>query len=157
VPIKYGMDKKQFRNKLEEIAIIKDRKPVRTPQHHRWAKEKVIEIDELTGEEIEVEKEITENPTLGIELVRIKEIVKLCELGCGKVVADQVIEKRYCFSPERHWRTKCQNCGSYVSPDGTGLLIGSQNVSNAFVKHFNHIRMAQQSPDFSPETSKENK
>lgn len=138
------MDKNEFRRRLEEVAVIKEKKPVRTPQHHRWAKEVVIEIDELTGEEIEVEREINDNPTLGVEVVKIKDITKLCELGCGDIVTNQVVERRLCESPVPHWRVRCRACGCYVSPDGQGFIENSQAVNNAFVKHFNQIRMAQE-------------
>lgn len=151
------MDKKEFRQKLEEVAVIKDRKPVRTPKHHRWAKETVIEIDEVTGEEIEVEREITENPTLGIEIVKLKDFIKLCDLGCGDIVTNQFVEKRFCPTPEPHWRTKCATCGKYVSPDGQGFITDSRCVNNAFMKHFRHVKMSEELAISEGEISKQNK
>jgi hypothetical protein len=133
------MDKQEFRRRLEEIAVIKDKKPARTPSQPRWAKEIVTEIDELTGEEIEVEREITDNPTLGLELIKIRDRTQACELGCPDTVTNQVIERRFCTSPRPHWRTRCQNCGCYVSPDGIGFVDGSHAINAVYIKYFNNL------------------
>lgn len=129
------MDKNEFRTRLEQVAIIKDRKPAKTAQHNRRATEIVVEYDE-DGNEIEIEREITENPTLGFELVKVKEKNAICELGCGDIVTNQVVEKRYCETPKPHWRTKCNNCGCFVSPDGIGFIEGGHAVQAAYMKFF---------------------
>jgi len=129
------MDRNEYRKRLEEFAIVKDRKPAKSPTHNRLAKETVIEIDELTGEEIEVEREITENPTLGFEVI-LKDRIAACELGCGDVVTNQVIERKLYLFPERHWRTRCTNCDHCVSPDGVGFIKNGSGIQSSFVAWF---------------------
>lgn len=130
------MDKHELKQRIQEVAIIKELKPTKSPQHNRLAKEIVTELDE-DGNEIEVEREVTENPTLGFELVALKEQHRLCELGCGNVVSNQVIETRLLQMPEKHWRTKCVNCGLHRSPiDGT--MIDRTQIQNVFWKYFYH-------------------
>ena len=134
------MDKNEFRQRLEELAVIKDRKPTKTPSHNRLAKEVVTEIDEETGEEIEVEREITENSTLGFELVKLKDRTAMCELGCGDIVTNQVVESRLCDYPKPHWRTRCSSCGCFVSPDGLGFIEGGHAVQAAYQKYFRQVQ-----------------
>ena len=129
------MDKKEFRAKLEQVAELKDIKPARTA-NYRPAIEYITEVDE-DGEEYQVPVEVTENPTLGFDLVKLKDQHRVCELGCGEVVTNQVIERRLATTPKKHWRTRCKNCDHYVSPDGEGFIKGSHAVQLAFVKHFN--------------------
>jgi len=133
------MDKQEYRKRIEELALIKDRKPTKSPTHNRLAKEIVIELDE-DGNEIEVEREVTENATLGFDLVGIKPILRACELGCGDIVANQRIERRFNRMPEPHWRTKCVNCSCYVSPDGEGFIEQPSMVAAAYLKYFNDKR-----------------
>lgn len=129
------MDNKKLKEWIATVAEIKDLKPVKSPTHNRLATETVVEIDEY-GEEYEVIREIEENPTLGFKLVKLKDIHKLCELNCGIVVTNQIIEKRLCFTPQKHWRTRCATCGNYVSPDGKSLIEGGHTISYEFNKHF---------------------
>lgn len=131
------MDKEEFRKRLEQFAVLKDVNPVRNASHGRLPKEVVIEIDEF-GEEVEVTREIKlTNDTLGFELVKLKPIFKACDLGCGQVVSDQVIERRLSIYPQSHWRTKCASCNKWVAPNGVDLLDNSTQAQTAFVKHFN--------------------
>jgi hypothetical protein len=129
------MNKDEYRRRLEELAIIKDIKPVKTAMHNRRAIESVTEYDE-DGEPYEVFKEVTENPTLGFELVKIKDRIDSCELGCGVIATNQVIEKRFCSHPVPHWRTRCANCQKYVSPDGKQFINGGAQIVREFVKFF---------------------
>jgi hypothetical protein len=81
--------------------------------------------------------EIKENPTLGFDLVKLKDKHSICELGCGEVVTDQVIERRLATTPKKHWRIRCKNCDHYVGPDGETFIKGSHAVQLVFLKHFN--------------------
>lgn len=134
------MDKNEYKKRLEELAVIKERKPAKSAQHNRFAKEIITEIDEETGEEYEIEVEIKDNPTLGFDLVKIKDRIALCELGCGEVVSNQIVEKRYCEFPVKHWRTKCKNCDCFVSPDGRGFIKGGAQIQNAYNRFFKGIK-----------------
>jgi hypothetical protein len=129
------MDKNEFRKRLEQVAELKDIKPARTA-NYRPAIEYITEVDE-DGEEYQIPVQITENPTLGFDLVKVKDKHELCQLGCGEVVTNQVIELRHATTPKKHWRTRCRNCDCYVSPDGQGFIKGSHAVQHAFAKHFN--------------------
>jgi hypothetical protein len=117
------MDKEEFKQRVAQVAIIKELKPVKTGEHNRLAKEIVIEVDEF-GEEYEVEREITENPTLGFALVSLKPVDRPCEWSCGKIVTDQRIETRLVTTPHVHYRTRCVNCSMYQSPKD-GKLVDS--------------------------------
>ena len=135
VILKYRMDKHILKEWIKTVAEIKDIKPSRSPQHTRLAVEILTEVDEL-GEEHTIVREVTENPTLGFQLVKIKDQHKLCEIGCGDIVTNQVVEKRLCFNPEKHWRTRCATCGKYISPGGQGFIEGAHLVASEFIKYF---------------------
>lgn len=129
------MDKKLFKTWVESVAIIKDRKPARTC-NERKQYEWVTEIDE-SGEEVEIKKVIPlENETLGFDLIKLKTQPKLCEIGCGKIVEGQVIEKKRSTYPKPHWRTRCSRCDCYISPDGEHLIKGTAAIQAAFVRFF---------------------
>lgn len=113
------MDKEEFKRRVAEVAVIKDVKPHKSPEHNRFARETVIEVDE-DGEEYLVEREITENPTLGFVIVELKPVDRPCVWSCGRIVTDQKIESRLAFTPHPHYRARCTNCSMYISPkDGT--------------------------------------
>ena len=129
------MDPKEFRQRLETIAELKDCKPARN------SGERInLEVTEVTlnGELVEIDQEF--NPTLGFELVKLKDSVKICELGCGKVVVNQKIEQRYYVNPEPHWKTKCTNCGCFLSPDGKEFIKNSNLAQNIFRAHFTNAK-----------------
>jgi len=132
------MDPNELRQRLEQVAELKDRKPIKTASH-RPAIEYITEVDE-DGEEYQIAVEIKDNPTLGYELVKVKDQHKLCELGCGDIVANQITERRFVRTPQPHWRTRCKNCDHYVSPDGKGFIKGSHAVQNAFGRYFNSTK-----------------
>lgn len=129
------MDKEEFRKRLEEVAVLQDVKPARTASTGRLPKEVVVEVDEY-GEEVEVERTIPlENDTLGFKMVKVKPIAKICDLGCGKIVEDQVIEQRLSIYPTPHWRTRCVKCNAWLAPNGVDIIHGSPAAQSAFVKH----------------------
>lgn len=128
------MDDKELRKRISEVAIIKDK----SINLNNAASKKHIahEIDDF-GNEIEI-IETKENPTLGFEIVKLKENFKLCDLGCGDIIPNQIIEKRLCFTPESHWRTRCQTCGCYLSPDGVGFIDDGHLIAAAYMKYYNN-------------------
>ena len=121
------MDKNEFKQRVAEVAVIKELKPTKTASHNRLATEIVIEVDE-DGEEYEVEREVTENPTLGFALVQLKPVDRPCAWSCGKVVTDQVLESRLVYTPFKHYRTRCTNCSMYISPKD-GKFVDSYQFS----------------------------
>ena len=80
------------------------------------------------------------NPTLKPIIKKIKPITKICDLGCGDVIQDQIIEKRVCFTPITHWRTRCKTCGKYVSPDQSELIEGGHKIALLYITHFNSLQ-----------------
>ena len=122
------MDHKTFKEKLQEVAEIKHIKPAHS---HEPAELNTAIID---GEQVELTNQF--NPTLGFELLKVKTSSRLCELGCGCIVENQVIEKRLCYQPQKHWRTRC-NCGNYVNPQGDGFIKGGAQIAAAFISYFN--------------------
>jgi hypothetical protein len=76
------------------------------------------------------------NPTLGFKFIKLKDIERECQLGCGKIVKNQKLEKRLAFTPIKHWRTRCTTCQSYVHPNGVDLIKGAHLVQATFLRHF---------------------
>lgn len=122
------MDPKCFKNRLEELAEIKPIKPAKT---HEPAE---LNQAVINGETVTLTNQF--NPTLGFELLKVKTTSRLCELGCGCIVENQVIERRLCTQPEKHWRIRC-NCGNYVNPKGDGFVKGGSQIAAAFISYFN--------------------
>lgn len=127
------MDKDLFNQKLAELAVLKPLKPKHQPN---------IRLDEThqndvrlpNGEWIHINKE--SNPTLGFEFVKTKEQHRSCELGCGDIIADQKIERRLCFHPKKHWKTKCITCGKYQTPTKDGFDKTGTASQQSFIKYF---------------------
>ena len=67
------MDKDEFRKRVEELAVIKDKKL--KPLNPARAKTRIVQIEDEFGELIEVEEiEPRENKTLGFDLIAIKHL-----------------------------------------------------------------------------------
>lgn len=130
------MEKKQLKDFIESVAEIKELAPKKDPK---------IRLDDGVNELVRhgdewVEINSKENPTLGFKFIKLKDKHQSCELGCGDIVTNQVIERRLALTPEKHWRTRCQNCGCYLSPDGQGFLEGGHQIQAAYVKYFNSLK-----------------
>ena len=124
------MDKDEFKQRISQVAVIKDIKPAKSGAHNRFTTEIVVEVDEY-GDEYEVEREITDNPTLGFELVKLKPVDRPCDLGCGQIVTDQIVEQRWAITPFPHFRTRCKNCTRYLSPNGS--FVNANQIVHEFI------------------------
>jgi PHP family Zn ribbon phosphoesterase len=125
------MDPKEFRSRLDELAVIKETKPKSKP---KMIKE--MHVDEF-GEEYTIEvPEWTHNPTIPYKLEKIKPKSQACVLGCGNIVENQVVERRLALTPQKHWRTRCQNCTRYVHPTGNGFIEDSHQIASEYIKYF---------------------
>ena len=127
-----GMNKKEIRDFVQTVAEIKDLVPIKSP---------TIRLDDTHQNLVRQGDEWhhldqTTNHTLGFTLVKLKDQLRSCDIGCGMIIANQVIERRLAFTPQKHWRTRCQTCGKYRAPDGESLLEGSHLVHNAFLTWF---------------------
>jgi len=129
------IDKQKLRELIEQVAEIEDVSP-RSTTDVRYPEVDDNEII-IDGEEVVLNKQF--NPTLGFELLKLKPVERLCELGCGKIIPDQKIERRFYTTPARHWRTKCVACGLWELPDKTGF-VDSRSCQNAHVVFFHQIR-----------------
>ena len=125
------MDKEKFKQFIMEVAEIKELKPVTSGERPAEGDTEVL----YKGEWITLDKKV--NPTLGFKFVKLKKVFNNCELGCGRVIANQSFEKRLYDYPEKHWRTKCNNCGQFQGPDGR-LIQGGSNTQAEFMKYFNN-------------------
>lgn len=123
------MDEKEFKNRIAELAVIED---VKVASVNIRSKKQEEEMSDLFPP--------GENPTLGFELKAIRAQEKLCELGCGDMVANQRIEYKKHIYPIDHWRTRCVNCECTLSPDGKGFIEGVANVNNAYMRYFKNKR-----------------
>jgi hypothetical protein len=126
------MDKNEFKKFLESVGEVEDLTPKKDPN---------IRLDDNVEDTVRygnawVELTSKINPTLGFKLKRLKPKEKLCELGCGDIIPNQVIERRCHFSPELHWRTKCLACNCYVSPDGEGFIDDPKGITVAYAAYF---------------------
>jgi len=130
------MKKELFKSFIEQVAEIKELTPKKDP-NIRQSEE--LEDQVRVGDEW-IPLTNKSNPTLGFKVVKLKEQHRLCELGCGDIVSNQVIERRLAHTPQKHWRTRCNNCGCYVSPDGKGFIEGAHQVQAAYLKHFGVIK-----------------
>lgn len=138
------MDYETLKRFIQSVAEIREKKPKGSPSLE------IVDYDE-DGEPIyEVVDSLKDNDTFGYEIVKIKQIKKLCDLGCGDVVANQVIEKRFCEGPEPHWRTRCQTCGAYKHPSGQGFIEGAHQVAAEYVKWFNYLNSKSKTKDKIP-------
>lgn len=135
------MDPNEFRNKLNEIAETS----FATPKRHSGTKTST-ETTDVTIDGNTVAISDFYNPTLGVEMLKLKDINKLCELGCGKVVTNQRIESRRIQNPEPHWRTVCKNCDCFVGPDGKTLIEGSYKMASEFNKHYIELKNKSKNP-----------
>ena len=129
---KYDMDKNTLKELIKQVADIQELTPKKDPK---------IRLDDGVDEEVRVGNEWVEinskiNPTLGFKFIKLKEQPRLCQLGCGEVVVNQVVERRLAHTPQKHWRTRCQTCGCYVSPDGVGFIDGGHKIAAAYLRYF---------------------
>lgn len=135
------MEEKQLRQFLEEVAVVIDANiATQTGQlSKRKAKKKpritteIIINDDGEEEEVEIE-EPDYNPTLGYRIAGLKPQYRSCELGCGDIVPNQIIEKRMSLTPVKHWKTHCKTCHKTQGPDGT--MMSSPQAQQAFSKWF---------------------
>jgi len=77
------------------------------------------------------------NSTVGFELVKLKDRSHVCQMGCGNIVTNQVIERKRAFTPQPHWRTHCKNCQAFLHPDGVNIVKGSHKIQSIFMAYFN--------------------
>jgi len=77
------------------------------------------------------------NPTAGFELIKLKDRIGVCEMGCGEIVKNQIVERRMAFTPERHWRTYCRTCQSFLHPDGETIVKGGHKIQAIYSAYFN--------------------
>jgi hypothetical protein len=125
-------NKTEVKEFVQQHAEIKELKPVGDPN---------IRLDEDQEDTVMYRGELIkltakENPTLGFKFLKLKDRFAVCEIGCGEIVANQVIEKRLGLHPQRHWKTRCATCNKYLSPDGTSIITNSSAIQQAYVKYF---------------------
>jgi hypothetical protein len=130
------MKKEDIQQFIKTVAIVEEAKPKKDPS---------IRLDDDAQDIVRVGNEWVEvtaksNPTLGLKVIKLKDRHQACELSCGTIVTNQVIEKRLAFTPERHWRTRCQNCGKYLAPNGNGLIEGGHLIAQVYLRHFNALK-----------------
>ena len=131
------MDKKTFVDFIESVAEVKHLKPATSPTMRL---DDTHQNDVKVGEEwIHINKD--SNPTLGVKIVKLKDKHRLCELGCGDIVPNQLVEKKLCHTPKPHWRTRCETCGCFVSPDGVGFIKGHGGIQAAYNQHFKALKI----------------
>jgi len=145
------MDAKQIKEFIQQVAEIREVGIDVGPNGktltgmHKPKKIKITqEVENEFGEIEEVEIEIPNtNPTLGFEIKKLKDRNAVCELayaGCGRVVTNQIIDRKFYMSPERHWRTSCRTCQKIVGPNNDILIQGGLQAQNAYFAWFTNKR-----------------
>ena len=122
------MNKDKFRQLLEEFAEVKDK----VPEGYRGKYPEEYEVYKQDDKYVKISR--ADNPTLGIEVTKLKDHFTVCELDCGQVVKNQIIEKQRMAYPEPHWRIKCRNCQNCIHPSGKGFC--KQNTFQAEMNKF---------------------
>ena len=126
------MDKQQFKQFVESVAEIKELKPAKLPSIRQSSDEELSQV--RSGDDF-IDINIDCNPTLGFKFIKLKDAHRACTLGCGNVVANQVVEKKWHSYPKPHWRTSCQNCNAVIHPDGDQLIHGTgSQIQTIFYK-----------------------
>lgn len=127
------MDKNKFKKHLEAVAVVETQLP-------KFSKSQVgMDDDDLSVVKTNgqwVKLDLNHNPTLGFKMVKLKDVLRPCDLSCGDVVPNQVVEKKFYKHPYPHWRTYCKACSKYVSPDGKEFISGNFTVTNAFENYY---------------------
>lgn len=126
------MDRKQFQEQIEQLAQVEPVKPKLVTNIKQSADDPPSEV-KFGDEFITVSR--FDNPTLGLKLKQLKTKPRICELGCGNLVKNQVIERRVYTEPELHWRTKCTNCKKTLGPTGE-LIHDNKQVYPIFLSYF---------------------
>lgn len=126
------MKKQELIEFLESVAEIQKKKPTKSPEHRLDASH--INDVIIDGQWVTINQH--ENPSLGVKIIKLKDRHAVCELGCGDIVTNQVIESKVVFTPQAHWRTRCATCGCYPTPDGVGFVNGHNTITSAYIKWF---------------------
>ena len=72
-----------------------------------------------------------DNHTLPLRVIEIKSEPRVCELGCGRMIKDQLLQHYNPFN--EGWMTKCKNCGLWRDPK-TGEMREAQTFKSIFTK-----------------------
>jgi hypothetical protein len=107
------MNKQQLLDFCQEVGQVEILKPKSVPNVRQDPDESnEVRIDDQW---VTIDKQV--NPSLGFKLKKINPHIEACQLGCGDIVEDQVIQYRmYAF--DEGWRTRCVNCQKALDPDG---------------------------------------
>jgi len=119
------MDNKLLKEFIASVADIKELKPVTDGSRPPEDGTQVV----YQGQWIEIDRK--NNPSLGFKFIRLKPVQRLCQLGCGDIVPDQVIERRHVQYPHPHWKTRCATCHKYLMPTGE-LALNSGSAQRAY-------------------------
>lgn len=126
------MDKKAIQEKIDQF--IEWEKPARLKKdadvitNQKKMRRQLLDMGHDEEDVDRVLNEIAEDSSVVVDGVNItiprkvkgvKREPKLCELGCGKIAVDQVVDITFQKYPEKHWRKKCNFCQYYQLPDGT--------------------------------------
>jgi hypothetical protein len=128
------MDQKLFKEFIQSVAVIKEQEPEIVVQAQQ---DLDLEDEEDAVESVEPNSEY--NPTLGFKFISLKPQHRACELGCGNIVADQLLEKRFHIYPVKHWRTRCTTCDHYVGPEGKTFIKGGGASQAAYARYFREL------------------
>lgn len=120
------MDNKLLKEFIQQVAEVKELKPVTDGSRPPDDGTQVV----YQGKWIEIDRK--NNPTLGFKFIKLKPVERLCQLGCGSIVPDQIVERRHAIHPKPHWRTRCASCQKYVHPSGEGFIGDSHSAQKAY-------------------------
>jgi hypothetical protein len=104
------MDSEEFYNKLRQFATIKQ---VKVPRSAGLREADEPDTVYRNGHEFQIDKD--NNPTIGWVVDKIARHPKECD-DCGKTVTNRVVDHKFYFNPEKHWREHCKNCQKIRDP-----------------------------------------
>ena len=105
------MDTQEFHRRLSELAEIKKIKLANRPIRSRNDEEPI----EIKTPNLSVTLTATDNPTLGVEIKKVKNQIHKCD-GCGDMVQGRIVERKLYEFPVMHWRDNCKKCNKSYNP-----------------------------------------
>lgn len=123
------MQQEEFLRRLRELAEIRSVKVPRTA-----GRREAEEPEEIwrQGQKIEISRR--DNPTLAIEVVKLKSPAQACE-DCGRVSANRCVNTIQYTYPLKHWRRHCATCNLVQNPT-TGQFDIEMSKSQIFFVNY---------------------
>jgi hypothetical protein len=106
------MKHEEFIRRLSELAEVKNIKKTKKPIRSRFDEEPI----DIQRPDLNVTLTANDNPTLQVEIIRVKKQFHHCD-GCDEMVQGRVVERKLYDFPKLHWRDNCKSCLKSYNPE----------------------------------------